>query len=162
MKLKFWGVRGSIPTFMSSESLMGRIQSVIERIKESDLKNQDSKQAFIMSLPEYLTSFVGGNTSCVQLAVNEDEIFVFDAGTGLRDLGKNISKSVKKILAIISIFEIRQAQLDIGCKNQPFTIRKDKKIRINGIRMSHLPSFDINLTYAKRIISRNVMKNNLC
>ena len=62
MKLKFWGVRGSIPTFMSSESLMGRIQSVIERIKESDLKNQDSKQAFIMSLPEYLTSFVGGNT----------------------------------------------------------------------------------------------------
>ncbi|MDD7417764.1 MAG: MBL fold metallo-hydrolase [Treponemataceae bacterium] len=104
MKLKFWGVRGSIPTFMSSESLMGRIQSVIERIKESDLKNQDSKQAFIMSLPEYLTSCVGGNTSCVQLAVNEDEIFVFDAGTGLRDLGKNISKSVKKIHIFLSHF----------------------------------------------------------
>ncbi|MCR5699279.1 MAG: MBL fold metallo-hydrolase [Treponemataceae bacterium] len=104
MKLKFWGVRGSIPTTMSSENLMVKIQSIIERVKESDLKSQDSKQAFIMSLPEYLTSYVGGNTSCVQLALSDEEIFVFDAGTGLRELGKNLPKSVKKIHIFLSHF----------------------------------------------------------
>jgi phosphoribosyl 1,2-cyclic phosphodiesterase len=51
MKLKFWGVRGSIPT------------------------------------PESYAIDVGGNTSCVSVQV-EDYLVIFDAGTGLRKLGK--------------------------------------------------------------------------
>jgi phosphoribosyl 1,2-cyclic phosphodiesterase len=51
MELRFWGVRGSIPT------------------------------------PGPSTAKVGGNTTCVSLRLR-DYIFVFDAGTGIRELGK--------------------------------------------------------------------------
>ncbi len=51
MKLRFWGVRGSIPT------------------------------------PESYAIGVGGNTSCISIQF-EDYLVVFDAGTGLRKLGK--------------------------------------------------------------------------
>ncbi|MGV3526723.1 MAG: MBL fold metallo-hydrolase [Candidatus Sericytochromatia bacterium] len=52
MKIKFWGVRGSIPTPWS-EAMQ-----------------------------------VGGNTSCVQVLTDSDELLVLDAGTGIRMLGK--------------------------------------------------------------------------
>jgi phosphoribosyl 1,2-cyclic phosphodiesterase len=51
MELRFWGVRGSIPT------------------------------------PGPSTAKSGGNTTCVSLRLR-DYIFVFDAGTGIRELGK--------------------------------------------------------------------------
>lgn len=51
MELRFWGVRGSIPT------------------------------------PGPSTAEVGGNTTCISLRLR-DYIFVFDAGTGIRELGK--------------------------------------------------------------------------
>lgn len=51
MRLRFWGVRGSIPT-PQSENL------------------------------EF-----GGNTACVEVRLASGEVMVFDAGTGIRDLG---------------------------------------------------------------------------
>jgi ribonuclease BN (tRNA processing enzyme) len=51
MELRFWGVRGSIPT------------------------------------PGSNTAEVGGNTTCFSLRL-KGYIFVFDAGTGIRELGK--------------------------------------------------------------------------
>ncbi|MEW5850654.1 MAG: MBL fold metallo-hydrolase [Myxococcota bacterium] len=52
--LRFWGVRGSIPT------------------------------------PGLATSRYGGNTACVELRVGDERI-VFDAGTGLRELGNSLN-----------------------------------------------------------------------
>jgi phosphoribosyl 1,2-cyclic phosphodiesterase len=54
MELRFWGVRGSIPT------------------------------------PGTTTAKVGGNTTCISLRL-KDYIFVFDAGTGIRQLGKYLA-----------------------------------------------------------------------
>lgn len=54
MKIKFWGVRGSVPT------------------------------------PWAEAMQVGGNTSCVQILTDLDELIVLDAGTGLRMLGKDL------------------------------------------------------------------------
>lgn len=51
LKLKFWGVRGSIPTPMQQN--LG----------------------------------YGGNTSCIEVRLPNDELFIFDAGTGIRQLG---------------------------------------------------------------------------
>jgi phosphoribosyl 1,2-cyclic phosphodiesterase len=52
--VKFWGVRGSIPT------------------------------------PGNATIRYGGNTSCLEIGVGEKTL-IFDAGTGLRNLGKNLT-----------------------------------------------------------------------
>ena len=53
MKVKFWGVRGSIPS------------------------------------PGKDTVKYGGNTACVEVVIDEDYSIVFDAGTGIRELGKH-------------------------------------------------------------------------
>lgn len=55
MKLRFWGVRGSIP------------------------------------VPGPDTLKVGGNTTCVSVR-KKDYIFIFDAGTGIRNLGKYLDE----------------------------------------------------------------------
>jgi phosphoribosyl 1,2-cyclic phosphodiesterase len=57
MRVKFWGVRGSVP------------------------------------VPGQSTVGVGGNTSCVEMRCGET-LLVFDAGTGLRLLGKSLRKDV--------------------------------------------------------------------
>jgi phosphoribosyl 1,2-cyclic phosphodiesterase len=51
--VRFWGVRGSIPT------------------------------------PGPRTRRYGGNTSCVEIRI-QDTLLVFDAGTGLRELGLHL------------------------------------------------------------------------
>jgi phosphoribosyl 1,2-cyclic phosphodiesterase len=51
LKLKFWGVRGSIPT------------------------------------PAAQNLGYGGNTSCLEVRLPNDDLFIFDAGTGIRELG---------------------------------------------------------------------------
>ena len=69
-KLKFWRVRGSIPT------------------------------------PGPKTIKYGGNTSCVEISFPNGEIFVLDAGTGIRELGEYLNKYIKpqKINMFISHF----------------------------------------------------------
>lgn len=54
MKVKFWGVRGSIPT------------------------------------PGPQTVEVGGNTSCVEVRTDDNQLLIFDAGTGIRLLGLSL------------------------------------------------------------------------
>ncbi len=51
MKLRFWGVRGSVPT------------------------------------PGPKTVKYGGNTSCIEIRGDKNELLIIDAGTGLRELG---------------------------------------------------------------------------
>ncbi len=60
MKVKFWGVRGSIPC------------------------------------PGPATSRLGGNTSCLQL-LGAQETIVLDAGTGIRELGQELSAQKKPL-----------------------------------------------------------------
>jgi phosphoribosyl 1,2-cyclic phosphodiesterase len=54
MKVKFWGVRGSVP------------------------------------VPGPLTAGVGGNTACVEVRTDDDVLIIFDAGTGIRNLGASL------------------------------------------------------------------------
>ncbi|MBI2565112.1 MBL fold metallo-hydrolase [Candidatus Woesearchaeota archaeon] len=64
MKLKFWGVRGSIPS------------------------------------PGKDTVEYGGNTSCAEVRSARDNIYVIDAGTGVRELGNQLLKEGKKKINI--------------------------------------------------------------
>ena len=67
MKLKFWGVRGSIPS------------------------------------PGKHTVRYGGNTPCIEVRLDDDELVIIDAGTGIRNFGDdmiNKGESVKAHLLI--------------------------------------------------------------
>ena len=65
--IKFWGVRGSIPT------------------------------------PGPSTMRYGGNTPCVELKYNSENIFILDAGSGIRELGQHLMKQNKPIVSNIFI-----------------------------------------------------------
>lgn len=91
MKIRFWGVRGSLPTPLTPEKLKSKISSIIQRISPEDLVSQESRERFLALLPENLFSTVGGNTACVEFCTSENCRLVFDAGTGIRNLGQKIA-----------------------------------------------------------------------
>ncbi len=75
--------------------LRSKISSVVQRITARDLESQEARERFLASLPEYLFSTVGGNTACVEVVTGEACRFIFDAGTGIRELGAEIAASKK-------------------------------------------------------------------
>jgi phosphoribosyl 1,2-cyclic phosphodiesterase len=46
----------------------------------------------------------GGNTSCLEIRLPNDDLFIFDGGTGLRDLGMNLSKNPADATRHIHLF----------------------------------------------------------
>ena len=65
MKIRFWGVRGSIATPISAEQIQSKIVAVVSRISARDLESENARQNFIANLPEYLYGTIGGNTACL-------------------------------------------------------------------------------------------------
>lgn len=82
----FRGVRGSIPTPMTRVQVEEKLSKALELAKPSDLVDEDSRKAFIDSLPVEIGGCLGGNSSCVQMDVNGEHL-VFDGGSGIRELG---------------------------------------------------------------------------
>jgi len=89
MKLKFWGVRGSIPTpalpFAIREKVIAALQEAAQR--DIDLRNPAALDNFVHSLPLDVNSTIGGNTTCITLETDE-HLIIFDAGSGMRELGR--------------------------------------------------------------------------
>lgn len=88
MKIKFWGVRGSLPTPLSAKQIQAKITAVVQRIEEKDIASQDSREKFVASLPEWIFGTVGGNTACVELRDEKNTEIILDAGSGLAALGR--------------------------------------------------------------------------
>jgi phosphoribosyl 1,2-cyclic phosphodiesterase len=52
--------------------------------------------------PGVSTVRYGGNTSCVSLHLPEGQVLVFDAGTGIRELGKTLAAGPEEIFIVLS------------------------------------------------------------
>lgn len=89
MKVKFWGVRGSLPAPITPEQVQAKIVAAIERITPKDIESEDAKTRFIASLPPWIFGTVGGNTPCVELTTSNGAKFLLDCGSGLREYGVN-------------------------------------------------------------------------
>jgi len=92
MLVRFWGVRGSIPSPLSASQLKSKISAVVERLRPCDLETPFSKERFLSSLPPWLFGTVGGNTPCVEVRTQNNDVLIFDAGSGIRELGIAASK----------------------------------------------------------------------
>lgn len=88
MNIRFWGVRGSLPAPLSPQQIRAKINSVVQRITPEDIVSTESRERFIASLPDWVYGTVGGNTPCVELTTNQQAKIIFDAGSGIRALGK--------------------------------------------------------------------------
>ncbi|MFP4382562.1 MAG: MBL fold metallo-hydrolase [Spirochaetia bacterium] len=97
MKIKFWGVRGSLPAPISPDEVRSKIASAVQRIRPDDIKDADSRERFLASLPEWLFGTTGSNTSCLQVRPATGENIIFDAGSGIRDLWKHLQRSGEEV-----------------------------------------------------------------
>jgi phosphoribosyl 1,2-cyclic phosphodiesterase len=101
MRIRFWGVRGSLPAPQEPGQIKSKISAIIERLSPEDLESQQSRERFLASLPPWLFGTVGGNSPCVELRSPKsgDELVIFDAGTGIRELGAALSREKIKNLS---------------------------------------------------------------
>jgi phosphoribosyl 1,2-cyclic phosphodiesterase len=95
MKIRFWGVRGSLPAPQLPAQIKSKISAILERLTPEDIADPESRERFLAGLPPWLFGTVGGNTPCVSVDLgNSKELIVFDCGSGLRELG--IAQSQEK------------------------------------------------------------------
>ncbi len=87
MLLKFWGTRGSIPAPIRPDQVEQKLVSALLAAGEQGIDLTDRAQ--VLEFVAGLTlngSTVGGNTTCITIEIN-DKLFIFDAGSGMRELG---------------------------------------------------------------------------
>jgi phosphoribosyl 1,2-cyclic phosphodiesterase len=87
MRVKLWGVRGSLATPMSSAQLRDKARALLAEAKPADLASPQAIEAYLNRTPHSWT--YGGNTSCVEVEL-DNQTCILDAGTGLRSLGLNL------------------------------------------------------------------------
>ena len=91
MRVKFWGVRGSIPAPITSAEIEQKLIDALLGAKGIDLSDRRAVKDYVSSLPPLARGTVGGNTPCVSVQVG-DEWIILDAGSGLRSLGLEMMK----------------------------------------------------------------------
>jgi len=90
MKVRFWGVRGSIGSPIKGRSIRDKVRKILSYAGPGDVLDEDSVDRFLDSLPFSLLHTYGGNTTCLELRSKDDGLIIVDAGTGLRQLGNKI------------------------------------------------------------------------
>jgi phosphoribosyl 1,2-cyclic phosphodiesterase len=92
MHICFWGVRGSLPAPLLPEQIKSKISAIIERLTPLDLESPAARERFLAGLPPWLFGTIGGNTPCISLQLDDfPDWIVFDAGSGLRELGNAVA-----------------------------------------------------------------------
>jgi len=92
MKVKLWGVRGSLPAPIQPDVLMRRLEEVLTQYEKLQQKTQVGAKAFLETLPVHKTGGYGGNTSCGEVTFGPDRLII-DGGSGLRALGEHILRT---------------------------------------------------------------------
>ncbi len=87
MKIRFWGVQGSIPNPLSSAHLQNKIKEVLRRAQGKTFAHDRDLQSFLDELPFALAHTTGGNTTCFEVISAAGERIIIDMGTGARRLG---------------------------------------------------------------------------
>lgn len=90
MKIKFWGVRGSIPTPLTGKDIEEKIRFALHLAKPGDVTSPESINAFMKTLPFSSRSTYGGNTTSIQIVSDSGDQFIIDCGSGLKNLGAEL------------------------------------------------------------------------
>ncbi|MDV6234136.1 MBL fold metallo-hydrolase [Leptospira ellisii] len=92
MKVKLYGVRGSLPTPLSDSEYREKILKIL-KVAHSEIKLRNgafSEEEFLNSLDPSLSRTVGGNTTCVYVQASSGDRYIIDCGSGIRQLGNDL------------------------------------------------------------------------
>jgi phosphoribosyl 1,2-cyclic phosphodiesterase len=90
MKVRFWGVRGSIGSPLKGHTIRQKVRKILGYAAPGDVLDDAAIDRFLDSLPFSLLHTYGGNTTCLELRSKNNDLIIVDAGTGLRELGNKI------------------------------------------------------------------------
>lgn len=95
MIIKYWGVRGSIPAPLTTEQIRAKEAALLQRIVDAlnagaKMLEEEGIEKYIHSLPLSISGTYGGNTTCLEIQVKDTPLIMIDAGTGARELGKEL------------------------------------------------------------------------
>src|SRR3989338_222616 len=111
MLIRYWGVRGSIPSPLNTKYVRQKEEALIRKIIEDggtqklfgdtnvgDAYNleqvQEKIRQYLAGLPLSLSGTYGGDTTCLEVQVKDSPLIVIDAGTGARLLGGMLSRLI--------------------------------------------------------------------
>jgi phosphoribosyl 1,2-cyclic phosphodiesterase len=87
--VRYYGVRGSIPTPLKPEEIEQKFKDLVaEIIKNKKFRGRKLKDIF-SEIPHHMKSTFGGNTPCI-LVKAAGKIIILDAGSGIRPLGLDL------------------------------------------------------------------------
>src|ERR1700722_5614157 len=89
MKVKLWGVRGSLPAPNSPVAVRTRITSLFNEFIKTDFYTKKNVEGFLKQLPVHKFGGFGGNTPCVEVTAGGTQV-VIDGGSGIRRLGQEL------------------------------------------------------------------------
>ncbi len=99
MIIKYWGVRGSIPTPATTDDIRDKEIALLEGIIENGgiekalgkaLPSRTEIEQYLASLPLSVSGTYGGDTTCVEVQAQDSPLIIIDAGTGARRLGSKL------------------------------------------------------------------------
>ena len=91
MRVRYYGVRGSLPTPYRPDYLERKLKyTLLKILGNKKLRGLTFREIF-ERIPFYLRSSYGGNTPCVLVRVKGHTI-ILDAGSGIRELGFDLMK----------------------------------------------------------------------
>jgi len=99
MRVLFWGTRGSLPASVDSETIRRKIFKVVKLASGLSFHSDEEIEKFLFNnlsdknLSFSATGSYGANTSCVEIE-GGNEYIICDAGTGLRDFGNHVVKTM--------------------------------------------------------------------
>lgn len=91
MRVKFWGVRGSLPSAPYPGEWVAEVEAILKSFFSEGCKSASDIRGFLAqrSVPQ-LGGF-GCHTTCVEVSSKQSQ-FIIDGGTGLRNLGEQMMK----------------------------------------------------------------------
>jgi len=92
MIVKFWGMRGSIPTPISPAAIEEKIRQALRGAVGVDLTSEEAINRYLQRLPLEIRHTVGGNTACIEVRAG-NQLLILDAGSGLRLLGYELMQT---------------------------------------------------------------------
>jgi phosphoribosyl 1,2-cyclic phosphodiesterase len=92
MRVKLWGVRGSLPTPLPGDLIESKIRKALSLARPGDISSDDAIDSFVRSLPFSIRNTFGGNTTTIQVTTGGGDMIIIDCGSGLRMLGNELMK----------------------------------------------------------------------
>jgi phosphoribosyl 1,2-cyclic phosphodiesterase len=90
MKIKFWGVRGSISAPVKPNYIRKKIEHILSLATAMDIQSPENIRKFLDGLSFSNHSTYGGNTTTLEIRDKDDALILLDSGTGIRNLGNSL------------------------------------------------------------------------